>query len=112
MSEVYLGGIPHILELMIDTGSSLGLLLKTTRIEKYGSRSQEVLGIGFNGLVSGYHVVSEKLKIEGLEITGVPTSVVSSKWHNNGSIGMDILKDYIVILNYCKSYAYFKLNNA
>jgi hypothetical protein len=42
----------------------------------------------------------------------VPTGIVSSEWHNNASIGMDILKDYIVILNYCEAYACFKRREA
>ena len=98
------------MDLMIDTGSSLGLLLKTTNITDYGNRTEKVLGIGFNGPVSGYQTVSGLLKIRDLEMSKVATGIVSSNWHNNASIGMDILKDYIVILNYCKSYACFKRN--
>ena len=100
------------LDLMIDTGSSLGLLLKTTNIAEYNQRTREkVLGIGFNGPVSGYETVSKKLTMNGFEIEDLLTGIVSSDWHNNASIGMEILKDYIVILNYCKSYACFKLND-
>jgi hypothetical protein len=103
----------HIMDLMIDTGSSLGLLLKTTSISDYGQRRNEkVLGIGFNGPVSGYETVSNKLVLEGMQIEDVRTGIVSSPWHNNASIGMEVLKDYIVVLNYCKSYASFKRNDA
>jgi hypothetical protein len=112
-SEVYMSKqLSRTLELMIDTGSSLGLLLKTTNIGEYGHRDSKVLGIGFNGPVSGYTTVSPKLKVDGLELYGVATGIVSSSWHNNASIGMAILKDYIIILNYCKSYACFKRNDA
>jgi hypothetical protein len=101
------------LDLMIDTGSSLGLLLKTTNISEYDHhRSEKVLGIGFNGPVSGYQIISNKLILVGMEMKNVRTGIVSSPWHNNASIGMNVLKDYIVVLNYCKAYACFKRNDA
>ena len=98
-----------VFDLMIDTGSSLGLLLKTTNISAFDHhRNEKVLGIGLNGPVSGYQVISDKLVIADLEIPSVPTGIVSSAWHNNASIGMKILKHYIVILNYSNSYACLK----
>lgn len=98
------------LPLMIDTGSTLGLLLKTTNIaEFHRHHGEHVLGLGFNGPISGYTTKLKTVQLEGLELTDVPTGVVSSNWHNNASIGMDILKDYVVILNYCKQYACFKV---
>lgn len=97
------------MDLMIDTGSSLSLLLKTTKIEDFGQhRNEKVLGIGLNGPVSGYETVSARVKIRDFEINRVSTGIVSSEWHNNASIGMEILKEYVVILNYCKAYACFK----
>lgn len=103
----------YVLDLMIDTGSSLALLLKTTNISEHNWHSNEkILGLGFNGPVSGYQMISESLKIHGLEMRNVDTGIVGSNWHNNASIGMAILKDYIVVLNYCKSYACFKRNDA
>ena len=103
----------RLLELMIDTGSSLGLLLKTTNISEFNHHSTEkVLGIGLNGPLSGYETIADKLVLTGMEMQGVPTGIVSSEWHNNASIGMEILKDYIVILNYCQAYACFKHKDA
>jgi hypothetical protein len=100
-------------EVMIDTGSSLGLLLKTTNISEFnGDGDETVLGIGLNGPVSGFRTTSRKIKINEFEMNGVPTGIVSSDWHNNASIGMELLKDYIVILNYCKAYACFKEQRA
>jgi hypothetical protein len=100
-------------ELMIDTGSSLGLLLKTTRLADFLLTSNEnILGLGFNGPISGYLTVSDKLTLMGFEMISVPTGVVLSNSHDKGSIGMEILKDYIVILNYCRSYACFKRNSS
>lgn len=96
-------------DLMIDTGSSLGLLLKTTNISEYDHHQNEkVLGIGFNGPLRGYQTISKRLILAGMEMEEVPTGIVASPWHNNASLGMDVLKDYIVVLNYCKSYASFK----
>jgi hypothetical protein len=98
-------------DVMIDTGSCLGLLLKTTDIAAFHHlKNEKVLGVGFNGPVSGYEMIARKLVLRGLELERVPTGIVSSPWHNNASIGMDILKDYVVILNYCKAYACFKRN--
>lgn len=109
-SEVYLQGVtskPQ--DLMIDTGSSLGLLLKTTSIENFGRDGHTtVLGVGFNGPVRGYQTIAERVRIRGLDIRNVSTGIVSSTWHNNASIGMEVLKNYVVILNYCRAYAWFK----
>ena len=97
------------LELMIDTGSSLALLLKTTKMERFvGRRSETVLGMGLNGPVSGYEMVSKRILLDGIEMHGISTGIVSSKWHSNASFGMQVLKDYVVILNYCRSYICFK----
>jgi hypothetical protein len=38
----------------------------------------------------------------------VLTGIIASPWHNYASIGMDILKDYTLVLNYCKGYAGFR----
>lgn len=113
-SQVYLNkAFSRKFDLMIDTGSSLGLLLKTTNLSELTShRREKVLGIGFNGPVSGHQITSNKIILQGLKIEGVPTGIVSSQWHNNASIGMEILKDYILVLNYCKAYACFKRNEA
>lgn len=113
-SQVFMDkNTPLNFDLMIDTGSSLGLLLKTTNIGRLVTpRNQKVIGIGFNGPLTGYQIVSRKISLSGMEIEKVSTGIVSSPWHNNASIGMEILKDYILVLNYCKAYACFKRNDA
>jgi hypothetical protein len=99
----------HTCDLMIDTGSSLGLLLKTTDLEKFKyNDTEKVIGRGLNGLLMGIETIAKKLQIQNFEMTSLPTGIVESQWHNHASIGMDILKDYILVLNYCKSYACFK----
>jgi hypothetical protein len=112
-SEIFLDkeGQSRKLELMIDTGSTLGLLLKTTNLSSFHSNLRErVLGRGLNGPISGYAIFADKLVLQNFEIERVPAGIVSSPWHNNASIGMEILKDYIVVVNYCKAYACFKRN--
>jgi hypothetical protein len=99
----------HICDLMIDTGSALGLLLKTTDIKKYDVHGyRKVLGRGFNGSIEGIETVTEKLMVDQVEMNSVLTGIISSPWHNYASIGMDILKDYTLVLNYCKGYAGFR----
>lgn len=95
--------------LMIDTGSSLGLLLKTTEIDKYPPNSERtVLGRGLNGLIEGLKLETEKLVLGGIEIHSIDTGIIHSQWHNYASVGMELLKDYSLVLNYCKSYAGFR----
>lgn len=104
-------GRTNSLELMVDTGSSLGLLVKTTNISGFRYQGkEEVIGIGLNGPVSGLQTTSRRLVLSGLAFEYVPTGIISSSWHNNASIGMKLLKDYVVVLNYCKGYAGFKRN--
>lgn len=97
-------------ELMIDTGSALGLLLKTTNLDEFSLFSGEstTLGYGFNGKISGFKIFSDVLRLATFDMFKLPTGVIESPWHNYASIGMAVLKDYVVVLNYCKSYACFK----
>lgn len=96
-------------DLMLDTGSSLGLLLKTTDLKKYPKRSsKKILGKGLNGDIVGSERLTKKLVLDTFEIEGVLANVTYSPWHNHASVGMDILKNYSIVLNYCKAYAGFK----
>jgi hypothetical protein len=96
-------------ELMIDTGSALGLLLKTTNLDEFSfSEESTTLGYGFNGKISGFKIFSDVLRLATFDMFKLPTGVIESPWHNYASIGMAVLKDYVVVLNYCKSYACFK----
>ncbi|HEY0740975.1 MAG TPA: aspartyl protease family protein [Chryseosolibacter sp.] len=96
-------------ELMIDTGSNLGLLFKTTEIDQFEAPSRkQLIGYGFNGAISGYQTSSESIHLDGLAMYDIPTGIIESPWHNYASIGMQILKDYVVVINYYKLYAGFK----
>jgi hypothetical protein len=99
----------HICDLMIDTGSVLGLLLKTTDIHQYDAYGKKsVLGRGLNGNIYGFTTSTEKLMVSSLEMNNLMTGIIQSEWHNYASIGMEVLKDYTLVLNYCKGYAGFR----
>lgn len=99
----------HICDLMIDTGSSLGLLVKTTQIKNFENHGAlTVLGRGFNGIIEGIRTVTKKVILQDMEIPKLSTGIIHSPWHNYASIGMDVIKDYTLVLNYCKGYAGFK----
>jgi hypothetical protein len=96
-------------ELMIDTGSTFGLLVKTTEMSRFERRNfSQTIGIGFNGPIKGYHTTADHLMLNGYMIKDVPTGVMESTVQNCASIGMELLKDYIVVINYFKLYACFK----
>lgn len=98
----------HLCDLLIDTGSSLGLLLKTTSKEKFMYEKLLPIGRGFNGDVYGVTTTTERLVLNDLIINNIETGIIHSPWHNHASLGMDVLKDYAVVLNYLKGYAGFK----
>lgn len=107
-ATIDMGRREHRLDLMIDTGSSLGLLVKTTNAASlYDLGTECILGIGLNGSITGFKTVAERVNVGNLKLTDVATAVVSSPWHNNASIGMEVLKNYVVVINYCRSYAAF-----
>ena len=97
------------LDLMLDTGSSLGLLLKTSELEKYPTETKtQILGRGLNGQIHGTHAWTEKLLLDNLEVKALNTGIIYSPWHNHASVGMEIMKNYSIVLNYCKFYAGFR----
>jgi hypothetical protein len=99
-------------ELMIDTGSTLGLLVKTSDLKKFPKGNKKfVLGRGLNGEIIGVEVQTEKLQLALFEIKNVFASIIYSEWQNYASVGMDIMKEYTVVLNYCKAYIGFKKNH-
>jgi hypothetical protein len=96
-------------DLMLDTGSSLGLLMKTTDLKKFpGGNDSKILGRGFNGKVVGFEAIASKLILDTFEISAITAGITHSAWHNYASVGMEVMKDYTVVLNYCKAYAGFK----
>jgi hypothetical protein len=96
-------------DLMLDTGSTLGLLFKTSDLKIFSERgSKKIIGRGLNGNVTGVDAQAFKLMLRTLEIKAPSSQVIYSTWDSNPSIGMNILKHYTVVLNYCKAYAGFR----
>jgi Aspartyl protease len=96
-------------DVMLDTGSALGLLLRFADPKKFGSDTpKQILGRGLSGNVMGTVTWAEKLILETYEINALVAGVSWSATHSYGSIGMGVMKDYTIVLNYCKAYAGFK----
>lgn len=96
-------------DLMLDTGSTLGLLVKTSDLKKFPKGThKKILGRGLNGDVIGIETTAHKLILDTFEIDVIPAGVTYSAWHNYASVGMNVMKDYTIVLNYCKGYAGFK----
>ena len=109
-SQIFLtDGDAQPYDLMLDTGSSLGLLVKTSRTKKLPNhKDARILGRGFNGSIIGIETTTKKILLNTLEISSLHAGIIYSEWHNYASLGMEVMKDYSVVLNYCKSYAGFK----
>jgi hypothetical protein len=95
-------------DLMIDTGSQLSLLLKTTNTTLAGSDTPKVLGKGMSGMIEGIKTSVRTLSISGLNFQNQSTGIILSSWHNYGSIGMGLLKEYSIIINYNEAYVCLK----
>ncbi|MCI0751003.1 MAG: hypothetical protein L0Y35_04140 [Flammeovirgaceae bacterium] len=90
-------------DLVIDTGSSLELLLKYTDERKINSFNIQNLGFGLNGSINGVKMNTEEVTINNLVLQNVDTGIMLSEWHTYGSLGMSLWKDYIVVFNYYKN---------
>jgi hypothetical protein len=89
------------------------LLVKTSDLKRFPKGNKKiVLGRGLNGEITGIEVSAEKLHLEKFEIKNIFANIIYSEWQNYASVGMDIMKNYTVVLNYCKAYAGFKKNHA
>jgi hypothetical protein len=107
-SSVLFNAIGKPYDLMIDTGSSLGLLLKTTDLKKFTTyTTNKLIGRGLNGNIQGYEIPATTVVLSGFDVRNAPTHVTAS-WHNHASIGMAALKDYSIIFNYVKEYVCLK----
>lgn len=100
----------QVCDMMIDTGSCLGLLVKTSDVGKYPPGIwTNALGRGLNGRIEGIRAMTEKIMLEDLEIKKLQVGIIYSPWHNYASVGMEVIKEYSsIVLNYCKAYAGFK----
>jgi len=101
-STVVVNGQEEPLDLMIDTGSSLELLIKVTDRKKINNHQVQNLGMGLNGRIDGVETIADELVVGDFLLTQVQTGLMVSEWHNYGSLGMKKLRDYIVVINYYK----------
>ena len=108
-SSISLFGGDEAVDIMIDTGSSLGLLLKNNEGYHLSPDAKTtILGRGLNGPIEGINVRAESISLHEFLLTEVPVGVVRSAWSGSPSIGMDVLSEYSLVLNYCKGYAGLK----
>ncbi len=96
-------------DLLIDTGSCLGLLY-VSQPDKRRSGKKTVVGRGINGEIEGTQGLASKLRLGDYEMEDVPASIVASQTRHYASLGTGVLKEYTLLLNYHKSYAGFKPN--
>jgi hypothetical protein len=93
--------------LMIDTGSQLAVLLKSTD-HPYVGNSSELIGKGLSGNIEGIKVKAQRVTMSGVDFYDLSVGITRSDWHNGASIGMGALKEYAMIINYLASYVCFK----
>lgn len=92
-------------DMMVDTGSALGLLLHGHHAHhKIQSQPHELLGRGLNGVIKGVHTITHLLRLDAFEVQNVHTNIIHSPAQSYAYIGMGFLKDYTVILNYAQAY--------
>lgn len=91
--------------LLIDTGSTLCLLLKTSDKSRLNpSTNNLVLGKGLNGTIRGHLTTAQKVLLHAYEIEGVPAGVTYTGKHDYASIGMGTLKNYSIVINCVQAY--------
>jgi hypothetical protein len=88
------------LEMIVDTGSMFELLINSTDTDSFLLDGKEAVGRGLSGLIEGVKTRANKISIPGLSWSNIPAVLVYSKWHDYGSIGMAMLKDYVIVVNY------------
>ncbi len=97
-------------DLLIDTGSCLGLLYISPADKNQSPSTKTVVGRGINGEIEGRKGIATKLRLGNYEIEDVPAAIVASPTRHYASLGTGVLKDYTLLLNYQKAYAGFKQN--
>jgi hypothetical protein len=108
-SRVYFrSGEEESFGVLIDTGSALALFINSREQISVRGMRKEMLGQGLNGKVEGYLTKTKRLLLGTMELSNVDTGIIQSDTHHYASIGMEVLKNYCIILNYCNSYAGFR----
>lgn len=108
-STLFANGQSSPLDIMIDTGSSLGLLLKPdTPKRSLATENVTIIAHGLNGPLTGQRFMAKALQLHDFTFHDVKTGVALGEWSGTSSIGMEILHNYVLILNYCQGYAGIK----
>jgi predicted aspartyl protease len=93
------------LDMLVDTGSSLSILLTTSDKKGLPSKvSRKILGMGLNGFIMGSNSVAKFLHLNDYTATNVQVALTYSPMHNYASVGMAFLKNYSIIINYLRGY--------
>lgn len=95
-------------ELLIDTGSSMGLLLRLTGSPLRMNGQSRILGRGLNGAIHGFITVTKALSLNQFAIKSIPTGIIYGSTRTYASLGMKVLADYVVVINYIQSYVGLK----
>lgn len=95
------------IDLMIDTGSTLGLLIKSNK-DDLSQDQATIIGRGLNGPLKAIQKKSRSLIFPTISLSIETADIIHSHWSNLSSIGMNVLREYSLILNYSKAYAGFK----
>lgn len=94
------------LPLLIDTGSQLGVLLKSYQINE---NNCEVIARGLCGYIKGTEAYASVFNMNDIQLSSnLIFYVIPAKNQEMLSIGMDFLKDYVFIINSVKQYAAIK----
>ncbi len=98
------------INLLVDTGSSLGLtLFSKDKYAFYSSADQRPVGVGLNGIVRGFDLYFKHMFLGDLKVRRIPSYVVNVEQHPDeqftycGSVGAAFLKKHIVIFDYPSS---------
>lgn len=93
------------LDMLVDTGSSLSILLTTSDKKRLPSKAaRKMLGMGLNGFIMGSNSIAKFVQLNDYTATNVPVSTTYSALHNHASVGMAFLKNYSIIINYLRGY--------
>jgi len=103
------------LNLLVDTGSSLGLTLFSKNIEELAPPSiEQQIGIGLAGPIHGYPLLIKSIRLGDHLMKGITSNFVHVKSHPDedfkiaGSLGAGFLKNYQVIFDYPSSKLYLR----
>lgn len=122
-AEVAMGNLPNTqVELLVDNGSSHPLMLESLLGVPFPLPQQTIpanLGVGINGEINGVMGRINTLKVKDLEfskiLTGFPEfnearATIEGK-QRNGSLGAELLKNFLVTFDYSYNVMYLKKRN-